>query len=191
MPTLAQTLPSNDIGFLRIVASLWGVELTSSDSAEAAVELSEGLCDAELLDEVVSTLPQEARAALEALAAEDGRMPWVAFARRFGDVREMGAGKRDRERPHLHPNSAAEVLWYRALVAKAFFDGDKGLQEFAFIPDDFMMALDFSDIAKSTKPEAADEDELDSEELDYIEELAEAEDKAPAPSQSAPPKPVP
>jgi hypothetical protein len=191
MPSLAQTLPSNDIGFLRIVASLWGIELTSSDASEAAVELSESLCDAELLDEVVSTLPQDGRSALEALAAENGRMPWVAFARRFGDVREMGAGKRDRERPHLNPNSAAEVLWYRALIAKAFFDGDKGLQEFAFIPDDFMMALDFSDIAKSTESEAADEEELDSEELDYIEELAEAEDEAPAPSQSAPPKPVP
>src|SRR5512138_303465 len=98
MPSLAQTLPSNDIGFLRIVASLWGIELTSSDAAEAAVELSETLCDAELLEEVVSTLPQDGRSALEALTAENGRMPWVAFARRFGDVREMGAGKRDRER---------------------------------------------------------------------------------------------
>jgi len=191
MPSLAQTLPSNDIGFLRIVASLWGIELTSSDAAEAAVELSESLCDAELLDEVVSTLPQDGRSALGALAAENGRMPWVAFARRFGDVREMGAGKRDRERPHLNPNSAAEILWYRGLVAKAFFDGDKGPQEFAFIPDDFMMALDFSELSTLVEPNAADEEDPDHEELDYIEELVEAEDESPAPAPSAPPKPVP
>jgi len=68
----------------------------------------------------------------------------VAFARRFGEVREMGAGKRDREKPHLKPNSAAEVLWYRALLAKAFFDTEQGAQEFAFIPDDLSMALEFA-----------------------------------------------
>lgn len=144
MPNLAQTLPSNDIGFLRIVASLWGIELVSSDPAEAAVELAESLCDAELLEEVVSTLPKDGRSALMALANENGRMPWVVFARRFGDLREMGSGKRDREQPHLRPSSAAEVLWYRGLLAKAFFNGDKGPQEFAFIPDDLFMALDFA-----------------------------------------------
>lgn len=144
MPILAQTLPTNDIGFLRIVASLWGIELTSSDPAEAAVELAESLCDAELLEEVVSTLPKDGRSALDALTAEDGRMPWVVFARRFGDLREMGPGKRDREQPHLQPGSATEVLWYRALVAKAFFNTEKGPQEFAFVPDDLFMALDFA-----------------------------------------------
>ena len=153
MPNLAQTLPANDIGFLRIIASLWGLELTSSDPAEAAVELAEGLCDAELIDEVVSTLPQDGRSVLLALAAENGRMPWVAFARRFGDVREMGPGKRDREQPHLHPTSAAEILWYRALVAKAFFDGEKGPQEFAFIPDDLFIALDFAGLLAEPEPE--------------------------------------
>ena len=48
----------------------------------------------------------------------------------------MGAGKRDRERPHLKPASISEVLFYRALIARAFFDTDKGPQEFAYIPDD-------------------------------------------------------
>jgi len=157
MPTLAQTLPPSDLGFLRIVASLWGLELSSADPSEAAVELSELLCDAELLDEVVSTLPREGRAALNALASADGRMPWVAFARRFGDVREMGPGKRDREQPHLQPISAAEVLWYRALLAKAFFNGEKGLQEFAFIPDDLFIALDLGGMLGETEPIAQEE----------------------------------
>ena len=163
MPSLAQSLPTNDIGFLRIVASLWGLELTSSDPAEAAVELAENLCDAELLEEVVSTLPKEGRSALAALVAENGRMPWVAFARRFGDLREMGPGKRDREQPQLAPSSAAEVLWYRALLAKAFFNPEKnirdrsvekGPQEFAFIPDDLYMVLEFSEALSEPMREA-------------------------------------
>lgn len=143
MPDLSQVFQPNDLGFIRIVASLWGVDLSSSDPAAAALELAEFLCDAELVEEVVSTLPKDGRAALEALTGAGGRIPWGTFTRRFGEVREMGPGKRDREQPHLHPASAIEVLWYRALVGRAFFDTEKGPQEFAFIPDDFLMVLDF------------------------------------------------
>lgn len=175
MPSLVQTLPANDIGFLRIIASLWGIELTSPDPAEAAIELAESLCDAELLEEVVSTLPQDARATLESLAADEGRMPWVAFARRFGDVREMGPGKRDREQPHLHPSSAAEVLWYRALLARAFFEGDKGPQEFAFIPDDLLMAMDFAGILGETTEEAETQEQEYEDEDEAVEEAPQEE----------------
>lgn len=146
MPDLAHSLPSKDFGFLRIVASLWGVELTSADPALASTELAEALCDAGLVEEVTSTLPAEGRAALDALIAEGGRIPWVTFSRRFGDVREMGAGRRDREQPHLHPASAAEMLWYRALLAKTFFDTEKGPQEFAYVPEDLLMALEFTGV---------------------------------------------
>ncbi len=67
-----------------------------------------------------------------------GRLPWAEFARRFGEIREMGAGKRDREHPHRKPVSAAEMLFYRGFLAKAFFDTDKGAQEFAYVPDDLL-----------------------------------------------------
>ncbi|GAB4481096.1 MAG: hypothetical protein OHK0031_02720 [Anaerolineales bacterium] len=149
MPTLAQSLPANDLGFLRIVAALWGIELIAADPAQAAVELAETLCDAQLLEEVVSTLPEEGQNALGALADAGGRLPWVVFTRRFGAVREMGAAKRDREQPHERPNSPAELLWYRALLAKAFFDTEKGPQEFAYIPDDLRQALEFIGFAQS------------------------------------------
>jgi hypothetical protein len=65
-----------------------------------------------------------------------GRLSWAEFVRRFGDIREMGPGRRDREKPHLKPASPAESLFYRALLARAFFDTDKGPQEFAYIPED-------------------------------------------------------
>lgn len=146
MPNLSQILPSNDLSFVRIVAALWGVELTSAEPLAASLELAQALCDAELVEEVVSTLPKDGRDALAALAQAGGRIPWAMFSRRFGEVREMGAGKRDREQPHLHPGSGAEVLWYRALLSKAFFDTEQGAQEFAFIPDDLLMALDFMGI---------------------------------------------
>ncbi len=159
MPALAQTLLATDLGFLRIVASLWGIELSASAPAEAALELAEAMLDAELMEEIIATLPDAARTALQSLFRAGGRLAWAQFARRFGDLREMGPGKRDREQPHARPNSAAETLYYRALIGKAFFDTPSGSQEFAFIPDDLLQALEFIGFepgeAPAPQPESA------------------------------------
>lgn len=141
MPDLSTSLQSHDLGHLRIVAELWGVELTAAETDAALTELAAALLDPNLLRELVESLSLKARAALEALVTEGGRIPWAAFARRFGEIREVGAGRRDREQPHLRPASAAEVLWYRALLARAFFDTPSGPQEFAYIPDDLLVLI--------------------------------------------------
>ena len=86
-------------------------------------------------------LSADSRAALKSLVISNGKMEWSAFTRKFGEVREMGAGKRDREHPHLKPISPAESLFYYGFLARAFFDSDKGAQEFAYIPDDFLELL--------------------------------------------------
>jgi hypothetical protein len=136
MPELLQSLLKQDIGHLRIVAELWGLELDSITADDAREELSASLLDAELATELVDALSPQAKSALRALMDAEGRIPWAAFTRKYGDIREMGAGKRDRERPHLKPSSTAETLFYRGLLARAFFDTEKGPQEFAYIPDD-------------------------------------------------------
>ncbi len=159
MPSLAQTLPANDPGFLRIVASLWGIELSAPTQAQAALELAEAMLDAELMEEIITTLPDPARLALQSLFGAGGRLPWVQFARRFGDIREMGPGKRDREQPHARPNSATETLYYRALISKAFFETASGPLEFAFIPDDLLQALEFIGFEPGESPEPEPEPE--------------------------------
>lgn len=141
MPDLLASLHPHDLGHLRILAELWGLELDAHARDSAADELSASLLDPELTRETLEILPAEARAALDALLAAKGRVPWPEFARRFGEIREMGAGKRDREHPHRHPVSAAEMLFYRGILAKAFFDTEKGAQEFAYIPDDLLEIL--------------------------------------------------
>src|SRR5512146_2902789 len=120
MPDLLQSLQHHDIGFVRIVAGLWGMDLRSQDLDEANGELIASLLDAELAAEVLTALNPPARSALAALTAAGGKIPWAAFARQFGPVREMGAGKRDREKPYLEPASASEALFYRALLFRAF-----------------------------------------------------------------------
>jgi len=141
MPNLLASLQKHDLGHLRIVAGLWGLELDSNEADSAAEELSASLLDPELVAEILEVLSAEARAALDALTAKAGRIPWAEFTRRFGEIREMGAGKRDREQPHLKPISPAESLFYRALLARAFFDTDKGPLEFAYIPEDLFQLI--------------------------------------------------
>jgi hypothetical protein len=136
MPDLLASFHKHDLGYLHIVAGFWGLELESRDLNSAAEELCAALLDVELVRETVEILPAGSRSALNTLIASNGRVEWALFARKHGDLREMGEARRDRERPHLKPISAAETLYYRGLLQKDFFDTDKGAQEFAYIPDD-------------------------------------------------------
>jgi Helicase conserved C-terminal domain len=141
MPDLYHSLLGQDLGHLNIVAGQWGIELNASTSDAASKELVAALLNSESIAELIASLPNQAREALARLSAGKGRIAWAAFAREFGAVREMGAGRRDRERPHLKPSSTAEVLYYHALLARAFFDTENGPQEFAYIPDDLYLFM--------------------------------------------------
>jgi len=145
MPDLFHSLLKQDIGHLRIIAELWGLELDSTESEAALEELSVSLLEPGLLDELIDSLSPEANSAIDALVSSGGRIPWPMFTRKYGDIREAGAGKRDREKLFLQPASTTEILFYRGLVARAFFDTKKGPQEFAYIPDDLLNLLSQGD----------------------------------------------
>jgi len=142
MPDLIHSLLKQDIGHLRIVADFWGIELDSKDADSAREELSASLLEPDLLAELMDSLSPQADSAITALVTSGGRISWAAFKRSYGDIREMGTGKRDRERPHFKPSSTAEILFYRGLLARAFFETEKGSQEFAYIPDDLLLLLE-------------------------------------------------
>jgi len=141
MPDLNHTLQGHDLGFLKIVSAAWGIELDAPDVFSALPVLQNAMLDRELLAEVVEALPKEARNALQVLLENDGLMSWAVFTRRFGEVRVMGAARRDRERPDLKPISAAEILWYRALVGKDFLNLPPEPQEYAYLPEDLVELL--------------------------------------------------
>ncbi len=142
MPDLFHSLLKQDIGHLRIIAELWGLELESSKAEGALEELCASLLDPNLLADLIDSLPPEADSALTALIHAGGRIPWGTFTRKHGDIREAGPGKRDREKLYRKPASATEVLYYRGLLARAFFDAEKGSQEFAYFPDDLLKLLE-------------------------------------------------
>jgi hypothetical protein len=141
MPDLLHTLQGSDLGFLRMVALAWGVDLTAPDAYTALPALTNALCAPGLVEEILESLPAESLRALQVLMENEGRLLWSTFARQFGELRVMGAGKRDRERPDLSPANPAERLYYHGLIGKAFLNLPPEPQEFAFIPDDFLPAM--------------------------------------------------
>jgi len=141
MPDLKNMLHGVDLQYLRHIAEKWGLSLEAPDARHGAASLVEQMKDPELVGEMIEALSDGAQEGLAWLLEREGRAGWDAFTRRFGEVREMGSGKRERERPDLDPVSPAEVLWYRAFISRGFFDSETGPKEFAYIPDDLMQFI--------------------------------------------------
>jgi hypothetical protein len=149
MPDLSQSLQGQDLNHLRIVAELWGIELNAPDARSGLQRLVSAMLDRRLVEEALEPLPTEALAALDDLIGHRGQLPWALFSRRYGQVQEMGPARRDREKPYRVSTVPAELLWYRALIGRAFFDTPNGPQEFAYIPDDLLALLPVSGVGQA------------------------------------------
>jgi hypothetical protein len=150
MRSLSQSLQDYDRGHLAIIAELWGLSLPSGSTRQTAEALAESMRDQQTLAEITSALPPQAARALRFLIQQGGKFPLADATRRYGGLRLMGAGKRDREKPWRHQPTAMEALWYRGLIAFAFGDTPTGPQEFVYIPADLASLL----------PKPAEEGEL-------------------------------
>jgi hypothetical protein len=150
--SLLQTLQDQDLGHLRIIAQLWGLDPPRGGPLAAARDLAGAMTDPANLLETYESLPPGLREALEAILARGGRMPLGQLTRRFGPIRRMGPGRRDRVKAWQEPASPAEALWYRGLIALGFADTPTGLQEFAFIPTDIVSLLPEAGPAQQEPP---------------------------------------
>ena len=138
MPNLIESLQGRDLGHLRIIAEFWGIELLEQDLKAATLELVSAMLKPARVEAMVNNSPAKEKEALIDLSANSGRLPWAQFSRRYGEIREMGVAKRDRELPFKQPISTTEALWYKGMLARAFFDTASGPEEFAYIPDDLL-----------------------------------------------------
>jgi hypothetical protein len=152
MRSLHQCLLDTAIPRLRAIARFWGVDLASERRPEAAAQLAEAMAHPEVIASARAALPDDPRRALEALLAEGGRMPQRIFARRWGEIRAMGPGRMERERPWREPASPAEALWYTGFISRAFEQGDEGTYEVTFVPPELLAHLP---VAGATPPTIA------------------------------------
>jgi hypothetical protein len=141
MTDLWHSLLKAEYSFLQAIAEKWGFELTAPDVREGIDQVTDALLAETILADIKNILPPQEQEVLVWLDNQGGRIPWDRITRKYGQIREMGAGRLDRERPDRDPISPTESLWYRALLARGFFETDIGPQEFAYIPDDLREAI--------------------------------------------------
>lgn len=133
MRTLEQALFDHELITLRVIGEWWELDLTGADKVACVKALAATLAQLDMLAES-SYLPPEEASALLALAAAGGQIPLGTFSRQHGEVRLMGPGRLEREEPWFDPVSAAEALWYRGFLYRAFDETSDGLVEFYYLP---------------------------------------------------------
>lgn len=136
MRTLAVSLSEHSLAMLRGIAELRDVPLASSGRDEAAAQLAAALGDEAATAATVEILPDEAQAAWKTLRRTGGKMKAAIFSRQFGEIRPVGPGRLEREALWRSPANAAEALWYRGLIFRAFADFGDGPMEYFYIPED-------------------------------------------------------
>ena len=140
--TLIEALKKYDLHLLQIIANRWDADVDQKDAKKATKQLAKVMLDGEKAAVEWERLQDDERGALQMLiATPTKRMPKAQFERLYGDIRQMGPEKRQREKPHLKPNGKAEVLFYRGFVHLAFDEGKAGVQPFVYVPDDLAATL--------------------------------------------------
>lgn len=141
MRTLAESLVDYPKPLLQGIAEARGIVLANGTPRQMADQLAAALSDAASVASAVHGLSSAALAALARLVAAHGRMTVAAFTRVAGAIRAFGPGRLAREAPWREPANAAEELWYRALIARAFAATEQGATEFVYVPTDILSLL--------------------------------------------------
>jgi hypothetical protein len=148
MRTLRQCLFDCDLTLLRVIAAQWGIELPTNRHEDAVDVLTPHLTDPAMQADLWSALPDNERRAMSSLMSAGGSMPTGTFTRRFGQVRPIGPGRLERERPWESPVGTAESLWYRGLIFKSFDQGPGGMQEVVFVPQELQDMIEASEMSQ-------------------------------------------
>jgi hypothetical protein len=141
MRTLAESLIDYPKPLLQGIAEMRGVVLAGGTLRQMVDQLAAALNDADSVASAVHGLSPAAQAALARLVAAHGRMTIAAFTRVAGAIRAFGPGRLACDEPWREPANAAEELWYRALIARAFAATEQGATEFVYVPTDILPLL--------------------------------------------------
>jgi hypothetical protein len=136
MYDLEKALFAHELIVLRVIGEWWELDLTGQQKPACVAALAETLARLDMAQEILYLGPEEADA-LGDLIAAGGRMPAATFERQHGAVRNMGPGRMEREEPWLDPISAAEGLWYRGFLYRAFDESEgSDMVEYYYLPNE-------------------------------------------------------
>ncbi len=155
MPTIKNLLYNHDPDVQRAILTRWGFELPTEISVQDLKSLSSAAIQDGTILEIIQALPDPAKTCLTDLMKNDGKMPWSQFSRKYGEIRVMGAGRRERVHPEREPANSSEVLWYNGLMGKAFFNTKPEPVEYAYIPEEIRELL--HQAARKNRPQTGKE----------------------------------
>lgn len=159
MQNLLNTLRDTDAGMLPPLAQVWGLKMENLDADATVKALHDVMLTPENAETVWDTLDDRQRGALQMLLASGRKMPTNQFEIAFGKIRKMGKGAIEREQPHKNPQSVAEALFYRGLIAESFEQGTSGMRPIIYVPEDLARVLPVHKTAYANlKDDLEDED---------------------------------
>ena len=141
MKTLTRTLTDSELGMLPVLAQVWGAKIDNLGTPEIITALTNAMLDKQRAEKVWTSLNDDQRGALQALLGTGGKMSATMYTRLFGEIRHMGAAQIERELPQQNPQSSAEALFYKGLIAQAFEQSDAGARPIIYVPDDLIPVL--------------------------------------------------
>ena len=131
--------------------------------------------DTQRAEKVWAALNDDQRGALQALLGSGGKMFASMYTRLFGEIRQMGAAQIEREQPHVNPQSSAEALFYRGLIAQAFEQSDAGARPTIYVPDDLIGVLPSHKTAYENLEQEVAAEQPEMGPLDEVENIQQAD----------------
>lgn len=180
---------------LPVLAGRWGVKAAKRSDDDIISALLIAMLDPVRLESVYDGLDAKARGAIQSLVSAKptkNQMMANIFTMMNGEVRKLGAGRIEREKPHENPASVAEVLYYWGLIGFTNLPGVGGaLLKTAYIPDDLAAMLPTHKTSYSAAvltTELGEDDEIDhgDDDEDEDEPAVEVEAAAPPPVRQKP-----
>jgi hypothetical protein len=138
---LYRLLSEHPPAVLRAIAANWQVELEDQDPLQAARQLGDAMLAPGALVARITALSPEARQALSVLAQSHGQAAMKSLTLRYGDMRRVGPGRLERDRPWDETPSPLEELVYNGLAFRAFGAVPGGHGELLLLPGELLERL--------------------------------------------------
>ncbi|MDQ7028297.1 MAG: helicase-associated domain-containing protein [Ardenticatenia bacterium] len=139
--TLLESLEHHPAPVLRAIAASHGLDVAGVVRNDLPRVLADYLLQPHVLARTLTHLSGQERALLNRLIAHGGLFPAHRVRREYGEVRELGPGGLERERPWEAPISPAERLWYRGLIYSGFGHVGRFRGRVFYIPADLLPLL--------------------------------------------------
>lgn len=138
---LLESLEQHPVPVLRAIAAGHDLDVTKIPREDLPRTLASFLADPQTVASTLDRLTDEERAVLDRLIAEGGALPAHRVQREYGEVRELGAGRLERERPWEDPISPTERLWYFGVIYASFGVLGEFRGRVYYVPSDLLALL--------------------------------------------------